>query len=528
MPPDQPKLVELKELIERLTKIAAQVPGVVYQFKLRPDGSSCFPYASERIREIYRVSPQDVLEDSAPVFAVLHPDDFAGVTESITRSAQTLLPWQYEYRVIFTDGEVRWLYGNSLPELQDDGCVLWHGFITDVTERKQQEEAKQNLENQLRQVQKMESIGRLAGGVAHDFNNLLTSVLGYAELTLAELPKDSPASANLQRIMQLAEQGATLTQQLLASARKKVIAPQPVNLSSMLSQLSPLFERLLDTDIELRLQLASQPLTVLIDPGGMEQVIINLLVNVRQAMPEGGTLTITTTLVTVAAPLPLLYSEIAEGTYLLLSVGDTGCGMSAETLTRIFEPFFTTKAVGQGSGLGLAMCEGIIQQAGGHISAESVLGQGSIIHIYLPLTADAGSDTSTSAEVWTATAAASETLLVVEDELRIRELAVHVLQQQGYTVLAASHGVEALELLKQASQHVDLVITDLVMPKMGGKELAAKVRALYPSIRILFTSGYVSDGLLVNNQHEPAPQFLPKPYSLGELLFKVRQALRAV
>ena len=480
-----------QELFERLEKISSQVPGVVYQYKLRPDGTSCFPYASERIREIYRVSPEEVREDASCVFAIGHPDDFARTVESITTSALTMRPWQYEYRVKFPNGDIRWLYGNAIPEKQEDGAVLWHGFITDVTQRKEAESAKAHLEDQLRQSQKVESVGRLAGGVAHDFNNLLTSVLGFSEMALKDLPKESEAAANLGYAVEAAKRGAELTQQLLAFARKKIVKPEVVNLNEILQRMAPMIRRLVGEELDLVLSLSPDLASVKVDVGSLEQVIMNLVVNARDAISGRGRVTLETLALDLDAASSIGQPDTPPGRYVVLGVVDSGVGMTDEIRSRIFEPFFTTKPLGQGTGLGLAMCHGIVKQAGGNISVQSELGRGSSFRVYLPGVA-AGTGPLHQAKMNAPSVAGHETLLLVEDEELILRVAREGLARLGYRVLGARDGVQALAIAAQTSEPIDLLITDVVMPRMGGRELASRLLTLRPGIKVSSTPGFAA------------------------------------
>ena len=504
-----------KELVERLQKIASQVPGVVFQFKRRPDGSFCFPYASERIREIYRVSPEEVAEDATKVLEVLHPDDVAGVVAAIQDSARTLAPWQREYRVRFPDGTVRWLYGNSLPEREADGSVLWHGFITDVTERK-------NLDDQLRHSQKAESIGRLAGGMAHDFNNLLTSVLGFAELARELLPPGSPAAPHLQRVIESGMRCASLTEQLLAFARKKIVRPEPVDLNETLARLEPMIRRLVGTHIRVDLALSPRPAVVRIDPGSLEQVVMNLVLNARDAMPRGGTLRLATA---HEAPSEE-WAGPPAGPRAVVDVSDTGFGMSPEVLARIFEPFYTTKAPGRGTGLGLAMAQGILRQAGGDISALSEVDKGSRVRICLPALEGAELPVE-RAEPPRGTARGTETLLLVEDEPLILAIAANSCRALGYRVLAAAGGAEALRLADAEAAPIHLLVTDVVMPGMGGRELADRLRERRPGLKVLFASGHTEDAIVDHGVLEAGLQFLQKPYTPSILAGRIREILDA-
>ncbi|HEX6239782.1 MAG TPA: PAS domain S-box protein [Polyangiales bacterium] len=509
-----------RELFDRLRKIAGQVPGVVFQFSRRADGGLCLPYASDQIRDVFRVSPAEVREDAAPILAVLHPDDRDAAVASMIHSAETLEPWRSEFRVRFPNGDVRWLFGNSNPERLADGAVQWHGFITDITQEKAAAATQAYLEEQLRQAQKMESIGRLAGGVAHDFNNLLTSVMGFTELALGELPKDAKVRRPLENVIESAQRGATLTQQLLAFARKKLVHPTDVDITEVVRRMLPMIERLVGEHLELTVRLWDDPCVVRADIGSLEQVIMNLVVNARDAMPHGGQLRLSTECVKLDGA-ERRHPELAPGAYVVLTVSDTGTGMSDEVRARLFEPFFTTKPLGEGTGLGLAMCHGMVKQAGGSVSVRTALGQGTDFRIFLPRVAGSGVPITRPGQSEPRRVEGRETLLVVEDEPRILAVAHSALTRFGYRVLHASNGHEALALVASSSERIQLLVTDVIMPKMSGQELAARLMDMRPGLKVLYCSGYTNDAILGH----AGLAFLQKPYTPTALAQRIRDVL---
>jgi PAS domain S-box-containing protein len=510
------EVARTQELLDRLDKIARLVPGVVFQYQLRADGSACFPYVSERIREVFRVSPEAAREDASPVWAAVHPEDRPRTASSLRESAGSLASWQEEFRVQFADGAVRWLSGTAVPERAGEGVTEWHGLFTDVTDRRQAEAEHARLEEQLRHSQKMESIGQLAGGVAHDFNNLLTAVMAFVELTQEELPRDTPVAEYLEGILAASARGAALTQQLLAFARKKLVKPEDASLNELLQRMAPMVRRLVGEHIHLELELEPEAGTVHIDVGSLEQVVLNLIVNARDAMPHGGRLTLETQALELASQPGRQYA--------VLSVTDTGSGMSREVRARLFEPFFTTKPQGKGTGLGLAMCQGIIEQAGGTISVNSELGQGSVFRLLLPR-AEPREPRPASDSVAGNASRGSETLLIVEDEPMILQLARAALEKRGYRVLCASDGIEALAAAAQPGVRIDLAVTDLVMPRLGGKELAFRLRELHAHARVLYTSGYAESAIARQGVLLEGVHFLEKPYTLAGLARRVRELL---
>jgi PAS domain S-box-containing protein len=407
-------------------------------------------------------------------------------------------------------------YPVPLPDEQTLGVGV---IVAETTEQKR-------LEAQLIQSQKMESVGRLAGGVAHDFNNLLTAISGYTELALDDLPEDSRVIGDLEEIRKAVARASALTRQLLAFARKQVIEPRILDLNSLVRDLEKLLRRLIGEDIDLVTHTAADLRAVKADAGQIEQLLVNLAVNARDAMPDGGNLTIETANVVLDGDYVRQHLGAASGEYVLLAVSDTGTGMTDEVKQHIFEPFFTTKAQGQGTGLGLATCYGIVNQHGGYIAAYSELGDGTTFKIYLPAVggrAEAQPRELSRSEVMIG----HETVLLVEDEPAVRQIAARVLREHGYIVIEAGDGEEALQLLAQAERPIDLLLTDVIMPKLHGGILAERALAIVPELRILFISGY-TDGALVHRQKlQSSGAFLQKPFSPVALVRKVREVLDA-
>jgi PAS domain S-box-containing protein len=391
------------------------------------------------------------------------------------------------------------------------------GIVRDITERKR-------LESQLLQAQKMEGIGQLAGGIAHDFNNLLTVISGYADFVREALPPDDPTLADIDEIRKAAQRASSLTQQLLAFARKQVIEPYVINLNTLILNMEKLLRRLIGEDVDLVALPAPDLGQVRVDPGQIEQVIMNLAVNARDAMPDGGQLTIETANVVLDANYARRHISVVPGEYVLIAVSDTGSGMDEATQQHIFEPFFTTKAPGHGTGLGLATCYGIVKQHGGNIWLYSELGQGTTFKIYLPRVDEPPVDVFHRNERrWHG---GSETVLIVEDEVAVRTLAVRALREHGYQVIEASNGSEALQLVRaQQTATIDLLLTDVVMPQMGGKALVAQLTEIYPQLKVLFVSGYAASAIVQHGQLEPNTMFLQKPFSPTSIVRKVREVL---
>lgn len=761
---------EVRRSAALLTKLSHQVPGVIYQFQLFPDGRSRFPFASESLRNMFEVEPSDVVEDAAPAFARVHPDDLATLNESIDVSARDRSEWRFSFRVQLPRLGERWLTGSARPEpmAQPDGSILWHGFIMDSTDEYRSREAlreseerfriqvehapeaivvydvesrlfvdandnaeelfgrsraellgcgvadvspehqadgrrtavamqahlqatlagktpsfefthkhssgreipcelrlvampfagrqlvrgsiiditgrkkaidslhrmqsaidsaingvamsdldgrityankavldlwgfesrdqmigrnivsfwdsreetamvgeailtvgywrgelsarhadgtkrrlqvnagvftdssgvaagmlasfvdvteQRKLQAQLLQAQKMESVGRLAGGIAHDFNNLLTVMKGYIELSLATLDQSSSIREDLLEVDRAADSAAALTQQLLAFSRKQIIAPRVLDLNEIVRRVQSMLQRLLGEQIELEIALADELQHVRFDAGQAEQILVNLATNARDAMPNGGQLTIETENVTLDARYRRDHPDVIEGDYVLLAVSDSGTGMSRETREHAFEPFFTTKSVGRGTGLGLAMIQGAVDQNGGRIEVYSEAGHGTSFKIYLPSVSEDRSIELRRKKP--SLPSGTETIVLAEDDETVRALAVRLLRNQGYHVYDFANGVDALEWLRQTDEHVHLLFTDVVMPEMNGKLLADEFLKLRPNVRVLYASGYTANVIVHHGVLKPGVQFLAKPFSIAALATRVREVLDA-
>jgi PAS domain S-box-containing protein len=383
--------------------------------------------------------------------------------------------------------------------------------------------AHKHLEEQLSQSQKMEAVGRLAGGIAHDFNNLLMIVGGQAGRLLEQLPEDDPHRRPVEAIATAADRAAGLTQQLLAFSRRQVLSPRVISLNTVARNVHGMLERLIGEDITCAMSLAEDIRNVRADPGRLEQALLNLAVNARDAMPGGGTLGMSTSNVEIDEAYSRQHLGAVPGRYVMLAVSDTGCGMDPETRTRVFEPFFTTKEVGKGTGLGLSMVYGIVKQSGGYIWVYSELGLGTTFKIYLPAVEAEAQVIAAPGAVSAPTG--SETILLVEDEDGVRELLDELLTEQGYRVLSASRGADALALAERAEGEIELLVTDVVMPEMSGHELALRLRSRRPGLRVLYLSGYTDETIAHHGVLEPYAAFLGKPFTRAALATKVREVL---
>ncbi len=398
--------------------------------------------------------------------------------------------------------------------------------LRNANEKLQQEiNGRKRMEEQFRQAQKLESVGRLAGGVAHDFNNLLTTIIGYSELISAEKDLDDTTKEGVQEIRNAGVRAAALTQQLLAFSRKQVLQPRVIDLNSLITKLGKMLRRLIGEDIDLITELDSNLGHIKADPGQVEQVIMNLVVNARDAMPDGGRIIIETQGLYLDESYHQQHPQVTPGDYVLLAVSDTGHGMDEETRNHIFEPFYTTKGVGEGTGLGLSTVYGIVKQSGGFIWVYSEPEQGTTFKIYLPrLTATKKQQESLSEKQ--DPVGGAETVLLVEDEESLRKLASKILKKHGYCVIEATDGRNALEIVnKKDHPEIDLLVTDVIMPKMGGKELSEKLFEEYPELKVLYICGYTDNAIAHHGVLDEGVSLLQKPFSPQSLAEKVREAL---
>ena len=405
------------------------------------------------------------------------------------------------------------------PDSRRRGIITHYLAIQrDITVRKR-------FEAQLFQSQKMETVGKLAGGVAHEFNSILTAIIGQSEILIDDLPKGTPLAESAAEINKAAGRAAILTRQLLAYGRKQLLQPETLDLNLIVANMEGVFHHLMGGAVDTQIVPASGLQAVLADAGQMEQVIMNMIINARDAMPNGGKLTLETANVSFDQESVARYPELKPGDYVMLAITDTGAGMSAEVKARLFEPFFSTKEVGHGTGLGLSTCYGIIKQSGGHISVYSELARGATFKIYLPQVEQRVKTPGQRSES-PALPRGTETILLVEDDPALREMAATLLRRLGYTVLPAANGIEALSLKQQRGVgHIDLLFTDIVMPHMSGKELSERVVALYPHTRVLFTSAYTEHSILHQGFLDKGLVLLQKPFTPHALAKKLREVL---
>lgn len=436
-------------------------------------------------------------------------------------------PTVYEVEVVRKDGsrvpvEVssRVIFENGVP-------VAIQGSARDITGRKRAEEALRASQLQLQQSQKLEAVGQLAGGVAHDFNNLLTAIIGYTDLSLRRIGLEDSIRHNLEETKKAAERAASLTRQLLAFSRKQILEPKILDLNAVVKDMHKMLTRLIGENIDLATKAAPDLGRVKADPSQVEQIIMNLVVNARDAMPQGGKVTIETANVMLDDPNTLKHVSVTPGSYVMLAVSDTGTGFDEETQSRIFEPFFTTKEVGRGTGLGLSTVYGIVKQSGGNIWVYSELGHGTVFKVYLPRV-DAAASKIEKIIFETKAPGGSETILLVEDEDVVRGLTRKILMEAGYYVLDVRSGEEAIRLCRDYGGPIDLLLTDVVMPKISGKQVADRLNVLRPAARVLFMSGYTDEAIVRHGVLDANVNFIQKPFTWVGLAKKVREVLDQV
>ncbi len=501
---------------DQLATLVASVPGVLSSVSQRAEGDLALTFAAQGTRELFGFTSDELARDRALWASRVHPDDLAKIHLALDAGLRDLSRSHTLYRYEHPTEGSRWIESWQVPQRGPDG-VVWFGYQIDVTEH-------QRLNERYQQAQRLESVGRLAGGVAHDFNNLLTVILCCAESIDDDIARGAAADLDdVRQIRAAGERARDLTRQLLAFARKQVTAPVALDLNEALQRTQRMLSRLLGEDVALRAELQPDLWPVYCDPGQVEQVIMNLAVNARDAMPRGGVLT----LATRNASEPEGDRDVPDpdvGDWVQLVVRDTGTGMSAAVREHLFEPFFTTKEQGKGTGLGLATVYGIVKQSGGHIHVESEEGRGATFILCFPRLVREVAPASQRAPA--AARGGTETILVAEDEVAVRTVIARVLHAAGYTVVLAASGDEALALVERAATPIDLVLTDVVMPGLDGLALADAVARVRPNLPVVFMSGYADEALDEREVRARSVTILPKPFTPALLLERVRQGLQ--
>jgi two-component system cell cycle sensor histidine kinase/response regulator CckA len=474
-------------------------------------------YLSRMWEEIWGRPLEEAYRNPAAWLQAIHPDD-AGVIADAREAVEKGEAVSRNFRVTRPDGTVRWVRARAFP-VYNATRELYRvvGLVEDITEVRRTEE-------QLLQAQKMEAIGRLAGGVAHDFNNLLTAILGYSELVLQDLGPDHPSAPDVKEIRAAGQSAEGLTRQLLAFSRRQILQPQRLDLNTVLTRVDGLLQRIIGEDVDLTMKLTAPLGRVSADPGQIEQVVLNLAVNARDAMPHGGKLTIETANVLLDDDYVSQHTGASVGPHVMLAVTDNGTGMDQATQRRLFEPFFTTKEPGRGTGLGLATVYGIVTQSRGSIWVYSEQGQGSTFKVYLPVTTEDVTAPKV-VELSPASLSGTETVLVVEDQIEARSVICETLRRRGYTVIEAINGPDAIVRGRQPEVAIDVMLTDVVMPGMGGRRVAEVIRATRPHLKVVYMSGYTDSAIVDHGILEPGVTFVQKPFATETLLRKIREVL---
>jgi PAS domain S-box-containing protein len=449
------------------------------------------------------------------LFDIIHPESLEHCQKMFKKVLAGESAMNVEAKFLTKDGSTVFVEGNVTGRYIDDKLVATQAFFRDITDRK-------HLEDQLRQAQKMESIGRLAGGVAHDFNNILTVIIGNAELLSMSLGKDNPLQGRVEEISKGGERAASLTRQLLAFSRRQVLQPQVLDLNGVIPNMDKMLRRLIGEDIDLETVLAPDLGRVEADPGQIEQVTMNLAVNARDAMPTGGKLTIETANVDLDETYAHKHVAVKPGPYIMMAISDTGKGMDEETRSNIFEPFFTTKEKGRGTGLGLSTVYGIVKQSGGNIWVYSEPEKGATFKIYLPRV-EKVAETAEKVKVTAEALTGSEAIMVVEDDDMVRDMAKSILQQYGYSILDAQDGKEAIRVSEKFEGPIHLMLTDVVMPGMSGRVLAEKLAVQRPKMKVLYMSGYTDNAIVRHGVLDKEVIFIQKPFTVEALAQKVRE-----
>ncbi len=483
------------------------------------DLQSRFVHFSRKMLEVFHLTHPDEMKGRTDFdfFSEEHARPAFEAEQEIIRTGKPI--FNVEEKEIHLDGRISWVLTSKMPWHDKAGNTLGTmGISRDITERKR-------IEAKLFQSQKLETVGKLTGGIAHEFNSILTAIIGQSELLLDDLPAGSPLAKGATEISKAAERAANLTRQLLAFGRKQILQPEILDLNAVLADMKNMLLHLMGENVDVRITSAVGLKSVKADAGQIEQVIVNIVMNAADVMPNGGRLTLETAHATLDEQYVSHFPELKAGEYVMLAITDTGAGMNQQVKARIFEPFFTTKGVGKGTGLGLATCHGIIKQSGGHIAVYSESGRGTTFKIYLP-SVEPETKAPVQRQSSTDLPRGTETILLVEDDPALRAMAAKLLERLGYTVLTAGDGVEALKLAhQQGTGYIDLLFTDVVMPHMSGKELADRVQILFPKTRILFTSAYAEGAIVHQGALNPGVELLQKPFTPSALAHKVRKIL---
>jgi PAS domain S-box-containing protein len=509
---------------ERYRTLVNNLPGVAY--RCVNDAQWTMVFFSAGIKEMTGYPASEFINNAVRSYAsIIHSEDYELVDHAVQKGVNAHRPFEMEYRLLRADGTMLWVHERGQGIFDYAGKLLWlDGVIIDINEQRLAQEEKERLQAQLLQAQKMESVGRLAGGVAHDFNNMLQTILGYSDLSLDQIEETSPVHEGLVEIRKAAMRSADLTRQLLAFARKQTTKPKILDLNDTVAGMLKMLQRLIGEDIDLAWLPGHGLWPVKMDPSQLDQILANLMVNARDAIADTGKITIETENILLDTVYCTDHPGFRPGEYVLLIVSDNGCGIDKETLAQIFEPFFTTKEMGKGTGLGLSTVYGIVKQNNGFVNVYSEPGQGTTFRIYLP--SFATETVTTETHLASEPLGGTETVLLVEDEAVLLNLAKTILERLGYTVLTASTPMAALQLVHEHAGGIDLLITDVVMPEMNGRELAQRLSSLRPTMRCLYISGYTANVIAHHGVLDAGIHFIQKPFSIDDLARMIRETLQ--
>ena len=514
----------LRESEVRYRTLVEQLPAITYTAAL--DETSTTLYVSPQIERMLGFSPKEYEKDPNIWDKQLHPEDRERVLKEVALSHESGSPFVSEYRMLTKDGHTIWFRDEAIMVRDETGNPLFlQGLMHNITDRKRAEEEKKKLEAQLQHAQKMEAIGTLADGIAHDFNNILQAISGYVQLLSMKNEGKESESRYLNQIDKSTRRAAELTRQLLVFGRKVESKLRPMDLNREVIQAHTLLQRTIPKMIDIELHLAQDLKTINADPIQLEQIMMNLGINAKDAMPDGGKLVFETKNVILDETYCKAHLEVVSGEYVLVSISDTGHGMDKEILEHIFEPFYTTKELGKGTGLGLAMVYGIVKSHGGHIMCYSEPGQGTAFKIYFPVLEANDVDQEVEPKKEAEICGGHETILLVDDEETLLDLEQDMLRQYGYTAITAKSGEWAVEIYKTEKDRIDLVILDVGMPGMGGHKCLQELLKIDPEVKVIIASGYPSIGKVKETLESGAAGFIGKPYNLKDMLKKVREFL---
>ena len=524
---DAARAARLAETEAMLGDIADHIPGALFRYVLRPDGTDAIEYMSRGCAQLWELSAEEIRGDPSALWRMIEPEDFPAMRDSVVRSAETLTLWRHDWRIVTPSGKRRWVRGMGRPRRLEDGATLWNSLILDVTELREAQAALVESREMFHHAQKLEAVGRLVGGVAHDFNNILAVTLGNLELLEEDM--DAPErDACVADALSAARRGRDLTRSLLSFARKAPLDPRPIDLNAAIREVDRLLRRVLPDSIKLETAMLGGLWTARVDRASLETALLNLVVNARDAMPEGGTITIETANVRLDADYMRSRREtLPPGRHVMVAVTDTGAGIDPAIRSRVIEPFFTTKARGEGSGLGLSMVDGFVRQSGGALQIYSEPGEGAAVKLYFPAVDAAPAADAPPPPAPGAGETPAARILLVEDEPEVRAAAAARLRRAGHAVTEAETGDAAAALFAEAGPF-DLLLTDIVMPgALQGPHLARELRETAPDLPVVFMSGYPEEAAVNGNGLRPEDVKLMKPVDGARLLEAVARALAA-